>query len=74
MRMAMAPKSSEYTQDEPLTILAKARFRPSDALEINIAAQDYNNKNVPGEQFPVIFGTWSVRACLSMSITTRPVS
>ncbi|MBW6417495.1 TonB-dependent receptor domain-containing protein [Celeribacter sp. PS-C1] len=65
-------KSSEYTQDEPLTILAKARFRPSDALEINVAAQDYNNKMFPASSSGYI---WDMeRQSVSADLRYNPAS
>ncbi|WP_417263189.1 TonB-dependent receptor domain-containing protein [Celeribacter sp.] len=65
-------KSSEYTQDEPLTILAKARFRPSDALEINIAAQDYKNKMFPASSSGYL---WDMeRQSVSADVHYNPAS
>ncbi|WP_460273487.1 TonB-dependent receptor domain-containing protein [Celeribacter sp. ULVN23_4] len=40
-------ESSEYYKDEPRTILAKMRYRPTEDLEFNLTAQDYQNTFYP---------------------------
>jgi hemoglobin/transferrin/lactoferrin receptor protein len=40
-------ETSEYYKDEPRTILAKMRYRPSADLEFNLTAQDYQNTFYP---------------------------
>lgn len=65
-------KSSEYTEDEPRTILAKARFRPTDALEINLTAQDYKNKMFPANSSGYI---WDMeRQSVSADLRYNPAS
>ncbi|WP_434286965.1 TonB-dependent receptor domain-containing protein [Celeribacter sp. SCSIO 80788] len=40
-------ETSEYYKDEPRTLLAKMRYRPSADLEFNLTAQDYDNTFYP---------------------------